>query len=423
MNRSQLIQKHPFPFLLYLEWGLLAIALLGELFPSPVPRWGDRFPLLNFLSLLGFGLMGLQLPSSLPDQPSNQHSVQKIIYTTLEIGLIVLAAAAGKNPRIFPFLYVVLMIRSCLIFKMPGRLVVMGIAFSLFLLMLTRFMRRAEVQIFPPLQIPNRPLLLNFVLLLGLVLVLILLLVNALINERQSREKLTIANDQLRQYALRIENLAMAQERARIAREIHDSLGHALTGLNLQMEGALKLWDSNPEQAHNFLREAKQLGSTALQEVRRSVSAMRSDPLRGLMLPEAIATLTEDFHRTTGIQPHCQIQVFAIPHEVSTAVYRIVQEALTNIRKYANATEVEIHLQADSQLSLPHLHLPHLHLPHLHLTVRDNGDGFQTAENQTGFGLQGMRERTIALGGQMQIDTQPGKGCCITIQIPLLKAV
>ncbi|MBW4657227.1 MAG: sensor histidine kinase [Drouetiella hepatica Uher 2000/2452] len=407
MHRPRFIQKHPFPFLLYLEWGLLAIALLGEFLPGSVPRLGERFPLLNFLSLLGFGLMGLQLPSYSSSQKASPQTAYKIAYTALEIGLIVLAAAAGKNPRIFPFLYVVLMIRSCLIFRMPGRLVVMGIAFSLFLLMVTRFMRRVEIQAPLRWQVPSRPLLFNFVLLLGLVLVLILLLVNALINERQSREKLTIANDQLRQYALRVENLAMAQERARIAREIHDSLGHALTGLNLQMEGALKLWDSNPDQAHSFLRDAKQLGSTALQEVRRSVSAMRSDPLQGMPLLEAIATLAEDFYRTTGIQPHCQIQALSLPYEVSSAICRIVQEALTNIRKYANASEVNISLEAIA--------------PHLHLTIQDNGDGFQIAENQTGFGLQGMRERTIALGGQMQIDSQLGQGCCITVQIPLLQ--
>ena len=98
---------------------------------------------------------------------------------------------------------------------------------------------------------------------------MVLLLVNALITERQSREKLAIANDRLRHYAMRIENLAMVQERNRIAREIHDSLGHALTGLNLQLEGALKLWQSHPEQARQFLHEAKQSGSTALSEVRR----------------------------------------------------------------------------------------------------------------------------------------------------------
>ncbi|NJR65627.1 MAG: sensor histidine kinase [Leptolyngbyaceae cyanobacterium CRU_2_3] len=398
MKRSTLAQNHPFPFLLYLEWGLLAIALLGEFLPSPLPRLRDRFPLINLLSLIGFGLMGLRLPTP--------QSTRKVAYTALEIGFIVIAAAAGKNPRMFPFLYVVLVIRSCLIFKTPGQLAVIGITYSLFLLMLARFVRRLDITADLPRQIHSRPFIFNFALLLGLVLILVLLLINALITERQSREKLAIANDQLRQYALRVENLAMAQERSRIAREIHDSLGHALTGLNLQMEGALKLWQSHPEQAHQFLQEAKHLGSTALQEVRRSVSAMRSDPLQGKSLSEAIATLVQDFQRTTTLQPDCHLQnLRPLPHEISTAVYRIVQEALNNTRKYANATTVKIDLQTIAS--------------HLHLTIQDNGNGFQISENQTGFGLQGMRERAIALGGNLQIDSQPGQGCCITVNLPI----
>ncbi|MBI4780185.1 MAG: sensor histidine kinase [Oscillatoriophycideae cyanobacterium NC_groundwater_1537_Pr4_S-0.65um_50_18] len=413
MNRPRLIQNHPFPFLLYLEWGLLAIALLGEFLPAPMPRFVERFPLLNLLSLLGFALMGLWLPRKQRAPSPDPKLAYKIVYTALEISLIVMAAA-GNNPRMFPFLYVVLMIRSCLIFKLSGQLIILSCAFTLFVVMLSRFVWRTELRSPPLWQVHNRPLLFNFVLLLGLVLVLILLLVNALITERQSREKLTVAHDQLRQYALRVENLAMAQERARIAREIHDSVGHALTGLNLQMEGALKLWDSDPEQSHLFLREAKQLGSTALQEVRRSVSAMRSDPLQGQVLSKAIATLTEDFQRTTGIQPQCQIQLSrSLPPEMSTALYRIIQEALTNIRKHAKATEVEIQLRVTSDLQ------PAM----LYLMIQDNGSGFQLAANRTGFGLQGMHERTIALGGHLQIDTQPSKGCRITVQIPLLAAI
>ncbi|HEY9641506.1 MAG TPA: sensor histidine kinase [Coleofasciculaceae cyanobacterium] len=402
MKRPLLTQNHPFPFLLYLEWGLLGIALLGEFLPTPFPRLRNRFPLINLLSLLGFGLMGLRLP-----RPQFTH---KVAYTALEIGFIVVAAAAGKNPRIFPFLYVVLAIRSCLIFKTPGRLTVIGITYGLFLIMLARFVHRPDMSAVLPWQANSRPLVFNFALLLGLVLVLVLLLINALITERQSREKLAIANDQLRQYALRVENLAMAQERNRIAREIHDSLGHALTGLNLQMEGALKLWQSNPEQAHQFLLEAKQLGSTALQEVRRSVSAMRLDPLQGKSLSQAIASLVEDFQRTTSLQPNCQMQLTQpLPPEISTAAYRIVQEALNNIRKYANATAVEITIEA---IALE-----------LHLQIQDNGSGFQLSENQTGFGLQGIRERAIALGGQIQIDSQPGQGCCIRVNLPLRRTI
>ena len=400
--------NHPFPFLLYLEWGLLAVAFLSEFLPTSLRQWLPRFPIVGFLSLFSFGMLGLRLPTG-------RLSV-KIVYVALELGLILLATMSGgiKAGRLAPLLYVILVMRACLMFRHRGRIVVTGSIYILFLALILPVKQRFQTS--PLVLSEQRPLLINFVLLVGLVLLFVLLLVNALLTERQSRQKLAIANDQLRQYALRVENLAMAQERSRIAREIHDSLGHALTGLNLQLEGALKLWQTNPAQARAFLEEAKQLGSTALREVRQSVTATRTDPLQAKSLPEAIAALAADFQRTTGIQPQCAIEVpLALPLEIKTAVYRIVQEALTNTRKYADATSVIIRLEPFRLEPVESAAIA----PELRLTIQDNGSGFQLSQNQTGFGLQGMRERAIGLGGHLEIHTAPGQGCQITAQFPL----
>lgn len=205
---------------------------------------------------------------------------------------------------------------------------------------------------------------------------------------------------------MRIEDQATLQERNRIARDIHDSLGHSLTALNLQLETALKLFSANPEKAKMFLTEAKRLGSTALQDVRQSVSTMRSDPLQGRSLEDAIASLIEGFVRSTGISPTCSIFLeHSISTDIAIVVYRIVQEALTNISKYAAATEVQIQLQATAA--------------ELYVRIQDNGKGFNLDENSSGFGLQGMRERTLALGGQLAIDSAPGDGCRITAKFSL----
>ncbi|MEC4987004.1 MAG: sensor histidine kinase, partial [Oscillatoria sp. PMC 1076.18] len=234
------------------------------------------------------------------------------------------------------------------------------------------------------------------------------LLVNALLKERQSQQKLTVAVTQLRDYALRIEDLATLQERNRIAREIHDSLGHFLTGLNIQLESAIKLQKTKPEQAQIFLLEAKSMGSNALRAVRQSVATLRSDPWLELSLADAIASLSDQFTRTTNIIPDCEIVVSQpLPIEIKIAVYRIIQESLTNICKYAQATKVEIKLQVRES--------------NLFLIVKDNGCGFNPEENLTGFGLQGMRERTAALGGSIDIESQPHLGCKITVNIPLTK--
>jgi signal transduction histidine kinase len=251
---------------------------------------------------------------------------------------------------------------------------------------------------------------LNLTFLFGLALAFVLLLVNALINERVSQEKLKAANAQLRQSAQEIERLAMAQERSRIARDIHDSLGHSLTALNLQLEGAQKLFAKHPAKAQAFLAEAKRLGSVALSEVRQSVAAIRSDPLQGQSLPDAITALLNNFQQTTGIQPTADLRFPAhVPTNISAVLYRIVQEGLTNIVKHAQASAVSIRLSTQA-LGATTL---------IQLVLQDNGQGFELSQTSTGYGLQGIKERAEALKGTVEIKSQPGRGCRCVVKIPL----
>jgi len=396
MSRPIQFNNHPFRFLLYLEWILLALAISISVLPEHLPRFASRFPELTIGCLIVFGLMGLRLPTNT--------NTNKIIYTASEILLLILIGIfGGKTARLFPFLYLILVTRSCLIFQLPGRLVVTGLSFALFLMTLNARLPRPLP---PHAQERFRFFTFNTALLFGLSLVFVLLLMNTVLAERQSREKLAIANEKLRQYALRIENQATLEERNRIAREIHDSLGHSLTALNLQLETALKLWQSNPTKAQTFLARAKELGSKALKDVRQSVSTMRSNPLQEKSLAQAIAILVEDFHRATSIKPISLINLEnPPPTEINIAVYRILQESLTNISKYAEATEVILEL-ATTKSSLS-------------LMVQDNGKGFDIQQNTTGFGLQSMRDRTLALGGEFNINTTPGAGCQIIVELPL----
>lgn len=403
MNRPIDFKNHPFKFLLYLEWILLIFAAIASSLPIPSQRFATGTPELTVISLTIFGLMGLRLPTN------NRRN--KIIYTACEIFLIlIINLFGGRTSRLFPFLNLILVTRSCLIFQLPGRLVVAVFSFVLFLI---TFKKR-----FPPVPMrefrhAKNPLFqeklwffqFSFVLLFVLALVFILLLMNAVLSEWQSREKLIAANEKLRQYALKIENQATLEERNRIAREIHDSLGHSLTALNLQLETATKLLDSNPEKAKSFLIRAKELGSQALKDVRESVSKMRSHPLQEKSLEQAIYILIEDFYHSTNIKPNCQISCFyTIPRDISTAIYRIIQESLTNIYKYAESTEVNLELTTT--------------VTNLHLMIEDNGKGFDLSQNTTGFGLQSMRDRTLALDGNFNIDSVPGEGTKIMVTIP-----
>ncbi|NEO78491.1 sensor histidine kinase [Moorena sp. SIO4G3] len=405
------ITNHPIRFLLYLEWILLIITALVELLKLPFPML-PRSPLLNLVCLAVFGLMGLRLPTNKP--------IYKILYSAAEIGVIVLASIVG-HIRLLQLMLIILVVRNCFIFEFQGRLMMTGFAVILFLMkQMVRFQhhglrhrppfRPPPVFRAPPTGlIPERLLfiLLTSVFIFVLVLIVLQLLVDAVLSERKSREELAKANAQLRHYALRIEDIATLQERNRIAREIHDSLGHSLTVFNLHLEAALRLLQSDPDEAKEFILEAKQLGKTALKDVRQSVASLRLNPLQEQSLENAIASLIEDFQKSTAISPSYHLNLKrSIPADIKIAVYRIVQEGLTNIFKYAKPTEVYIQIKTATDLQL---------------IIKDNGIGFSLNQNTTGFGLQGMRERTQALGGTFKIETAPGAGCKIIAHFPLPK--
>jgi signal transduction histidine kinase len=431
-------QTYPLRLLLYLEWMLFTITILTKFhilkLPPPPPIGGFRpsfgsspFSFVSILSLIAFGAIGLWFPKKIQF---------KIIHTALGFILIALAAFAGnKNINFFPALLLIMVIRGCLSFKLPGSLIVAGISCSGFLISLFLSVQnsfdRLSVKQLPVLVAPGsglRPkilrhpdfnsfneeelkslifnMALNTTILFCLISVFVLLLVNALISEHRSRQELAIANEQLRNYALLNEDRAMLQERNRIAREIHDSLGHSLTAQSIQLANAILFLRSNIDKAEKFLQEAKELGSDTLQQVRYSVATLRSDPLKGKLLKVAIAELVEDLQRRTEIIPNYSIALpDVLSKEITTTVYRIVQEALTNIIKHSEATEVNISLSAIDRC--------------LKIQIEDNGNGFEPQENMTGFGIQGMRERTTALGGKFYLDSSLGKGCKIIAKIPL----
>lgn len=399
MGKSSMIRlTYPsFRLLLYLEWLLLATAALIEML--------HQFQSLQSLiwragAIALFGIIGLRLPTV--------NLRKKVLFTALEFGLIFLPIAEkGLSSRSSFLLFLVLLMRSCLIFRQPGQIAVLSLAMVSY----------TSLLLFKPI-LPEKVIStvwewrLSNVLLFGLTLVFALLLINALIAERQSREELEIAHDklavthqQLRHYALRIEDQATLQERNRIARDIHDGLGHTLAAQTIQLNNALLFWNSEDDKALEFLKQAKQLGSEALLEIRKSVSVLRSNPLQGLSLESAIDKLLQDFKCMTGSEISDSINLPAtLSQEMNITLYRIVQESLTNIHKHAQATLVIVKLQQHAGL--------------IHLSISDNGKGFDPAQNTTGFGMQGMRERVAALSGQFAIYSESGNGCRISVSLP-----
>ena len=233
-------------------------------------------------------------------------------------------------------------------------------------------------------------------------------------------QKLSAAEQELSQALAQSESLndkiaemTTLEERNRIARDIHDSLGHALVALNIQIEAALALWNSDTKQAYTSLQEAKQLGSDALNAVRNSVAEIRADALQGQLLEQALASLLQEFEQTSQITPTVSIDLsWPFPNAVNIAVYRTVQEGLTNICKYAKATEVLLEIQTTAT--------------GLQLRLEDNGGGFcQSSQKsgfesgfESGFGLRGMKERAAVLGGQVDVLSTPGQGCRVVASFP-----
>ena len=354
--------RHPLRLLLHIEWILFAVVMALELQPHQ-PRGFDRPVWLNIAIVVWLAILGLRLPGG--------KLSTKVIYTLAEILPILVVAYTGM--RSVGLLCVIIVFRSYLIFGREYRLWVTGGIFTLFTI---AFNFRVEHRPPPPeiAEQPHPEFRWAVVVLFGAVLFCLQLLVDRIIAEKQAKEELEIANQRIRNYALRAEEVATLQERNRIAREIHDSLGHSLTALNLHLEIALKLTHLQPNRSTQLLKEAKRLGSIALSDVRQSVSALRSNPLQGQDLPTAIQKLIDDFQLAQLAQPICQLDLPPnLSPDVATAIYRIIQEGLTNITKYANAREVSVTVQTRGS--------------EIELQIVDNGCGFIPTHNTTGFGL------------------------------------
>jgi signal transduction histidine kinase len=191
------------------------------------------------------------------------------------------------------------------------------------------------------------------------------------------------------------EQVAASEERARIAREVHDGLGHALVASILRLELCLRLIRRDPAQAEELLRE--------------EVPALRAAWNEGRDLAgfaQGLRRHVSRFAERTGIVVNMELddEIERLRPEIEMALMRIVQEALTNIAKHAQASEVAIQLRREKG--------------RLHCEIRDNGVGFAPEEKSVHFGLDAMRDRAQQLGGEFHLTSKPGAGTTIEIHVP-----
>jgi signal transduction histidine kinase len=223
----------------------------------------------------------------------------------------------------------------------------------------------------------------------------------------QAEEEQRRSFQQLRALAARLQT-AREEERARVAREIHDELGQALTAIKIDLTALLPNVLADPRSNLQRQQTVFRLLDEAIQSVRRIATDLRPGVLDDLGLVAAIEWAVEEFQTRTGIQSCVSLpdSDIALDAQSATALFRILQEALTNVARHAGATRVTVRLaHEDGDLSLE---------------VRDNGGGIREQQLAGGksLGVLGMRERAILLGGQFSIGGTPENGTTVKVRIP-----
>ncbi|WP_414572430.1 PAS domain S-box protein [Nostoc sp. CCY 9925] len=201
------------------------------------------------------------------------------------------------------------------------------------------------------------------------------------------------------------EEASILEERNRMAREIHDTLAQAFTGIVLHNGTAIELMTKKPQTAQAHMETVDELARTGLTEARRSVAALRPKLLEEGDLLSALTHLTTQMESSTDSHITCEVigTAYSLSPDVENNLLRIGQEALTNAIKYAHATEIQVELVYEQMQCC--------------LRIRDNGQGFDTNQimmNQ-GFGLLGMSERAERIGGELNVNSQPGQGTEIVV--------
>ena len=247
----------------------------------------------------------------------------------------------------------------------------------------------------------------------GLILFAFAAFASSLLQADQARREaqqllteLEAAHTQLQEYAAQVEDLAVAEERNRLSRDLHDTLGHRHTVSIVQLEGAKRLISTSPEKAGHMVETVRQQLIEGLSELRRTVAMLRTPIATDLSLPKALHELASNFEKATQLAIKVTVpdSLPPLPEAYRLALYRAAQEALTNIQRHAQASQAFLTMDLSAEA--------------LTLRVEDNGVGLSDGADQQGFGLRGMRERITQLGGTVEMHSVDADGTTVLIQLP-----
>lgn len=314
-----------------------------------------------------------------------------VVQTILFVGLIAVRAPSGA----FTFLLFLLAIHATTVF--PGRIAAGWVGLFYLLAGFTDFLMND-----PENAIGS--IIFN---------IAVFLLASMIGHSTRQAELAQRANRQLikelQAAQLQLSDLAVAEERYRLAREIHDGLGHYLTATTMQIQGARALLENGEAAGRSpaiasALNKAETLLQEALADVRRSVTALRATPAGNRPLAAAIGDLVAECRAIAGLEAIFELLGTPRPlnPQLELTLYRVAQEGLTNVRKYARASQVKVTLGFDPDK--------------VTLNICDNGQG--SSDPGGGFGLLGLRERVQLAGGTVDIVTAPDQGFQLKVEIP-----
>ena len=384
----------------YITWRIVEwIIIVGELLP--VLLSDNPFMLRPYLLWvqIGFSLIFLLLSFVFPiDKPIWQRKV----YIAVEIGCICIALMFGLS---FDIVMYFILAKACFLLKRRDAIIMIVStviayiiieAWTLPQLLAERaaYLKSITIEELINLTDPIPNILLDTLIELTIIVFFLTLFMFLLVKESKSRKK-------AERLTKEVEILATTLERNRIARDIHDSLGHTLTTLGVQLELAQKLHGVNSARATQALHNAQQLASQSLTEVRNTISAIREE---NFDLERALNNLVNQLQRDKIFDIKMKLNMPAIPLQTSHQIYCIVKEALYNVQKHSQANLVTINSQTTSQ--------------NIILEITDNGIGFDPHKVNSGSGLRGMLERSQIINGQVKIDTAINRGTRIQVIIP-----
>jgi signal transduction histidine kinase len=213
--------------------------------------------------------------------------------------------------------------------------------------------------------------------------------------------------EELRAAQGQLQHLAVAEERNRLSRELHDSLGHRLTVAVVQLEGAQRLIPTEPERAARMTGAMREQLKEALTDLRNTVAALRAPLEDDVPLGPALKRLAQTFQEGTGLTVRLSLPsaLPPLPHSRRLALYRAAQESLTNAQRHAAARHVLLELILNDGF--------------VTLTASDDGKGFPSEIDSGGLGLNGLRERAAQLGGSLDLATGPDGGAQLRFSLPL----